>query len=580
MKKEYRVAESNQCIKDWHSAKLKIALVFPNVYSGGMSGYTVQVLYELFNRHPEVVCERIFLPYEAIEKKYMSNRPGRELKPILSLETGHEMRDFDWIAFSVHYELDYPYILWLLDNGHIPIQYSQREGEEYPLILIGGPAFRSNGLPLQNFIDCGLIGDFEPVWESTLNLWIQTNSQDISMKDVKTAFLQQISSIPGWWTPHHPTTTKASRVWLPNLDESPVKIPPLHAIFDPPDSNPLTFGDSILLEINRGCPHGCRFCMTGFQNRPFRNRSLSTIKRIICEHLKSSKNPHFTLIGASVTDHPDFLAICQYLLDQHCQFSVPSIRIDTVTPEYAKLLQMGGMKTIAIAPEAGSDALRKRLNKHLTNEQIIRGCRILKESGIENLKLYLLFGLPFEQDQELEEMVALVHTIAELGFNKWGVRISLNPFIPKAHTPFERSIDMYTDIKLSELIRRLEFLERKFKPDSRIKMDSLPVIDSFIQTVFSLGDRTIGSVIEACYESGLSTKKWYQLIKREHFPEIQTLWDRILSSVREDLPWNIIHQGYSNDFLEDEWIRAEKGKFGVECAEGCQICGCCSKDNT
>lgn len=605
--------EKNIWKKNWNKNMLSIALVYPNSYTA-MAGLTVQTLYSLWNSHPNVVCERFFLPENP------SKLPkGNQMNPLQSMENGIPLKNFDIIAFTVSYELDYPHLLWFLDNARIPFfrddrfesnaldirlelddlfdrnecESSLKNCEDYPLIIIGGATIRSNPLPIISFVDAAFIGEIEEVNPQFLNSWFEAfqSPQNTTNKMIQLEFLKKLKDIEGFWVPGFTeksiSKSCVERVFPKVLDEIPHPVAQIQPIIEKKSSHNhmegknfnrysssdnnysidvafptnIAFQDTFFLEVTRGCPHLCRFCMTGSQIKPYRYRSLENMQNILNRGREQTNFSKIALIGSSVTDHPHFEALASYIISQGWEYSVPSIRVDKLTSSIATLLKRGGMKTITIAPETGSDSLRKRLNKHITNEQIIRGAQMLYDAGIPMLKVYLIIGFPDENNQDIEELITLVNSLCKIGFGKNSIKLSINPFIPKAHTPFEMAIDNYYDPHLASLKTKMRILENAFKTKSQIKMDFLPLWEAFLQAVFALGDENFSVFILDCYNISLSPKKWYQLATKGKYgwnTVIHQYFEKISKHPFGNRPWNVIDQKISQKSLKRQWELFEK----------------------
>lgn len=584
--------EYNVIRKPWREDHLRIALVYPNVYSA-MAGLTIQTLYHIWNKFPEVICERFFMPskelnivrssykHKNIKYSINSNKKIRQYQTYpkqRSLENQMPLTSFDIIAFTVSYELDFPNILWILNNGNIPLFRKDRDNyrdnyrdnlesnKDFPLILAGGPVIRSNPLPIEQFIDCAFIGEIEPVNDLMINSWFKSRNLETTYtySDIQIHFLQSLQNIPGFWVPKlydSKVHKEIERVYVKNLDNYPHPLEQIIPKFNNSEINPLPFGESVYIEVNRGCPHFCRFCMTGSQLKPFRNRSLSNLKEIIKSALKKSDVSKVVLIGSSVTDHPKFEELCKFLVDLQVEFSIPSIRIDTLTKKFAMYLAKSGMKTVAIAPETGTNELRQKLNKNITNTQIINGAKLLFQAGIPNIKLYILYGLPFETEEDIDSIPKLAKNIAALGYGKNGVKLSINPFIPKAHTPFEGYIDNFEDANLLTLKKKLNRIISPLKGDKQIKYDFLSPEEAYIQTFLALGDKNMSKLILEYFNCGRGLKKWYQLTKKQHLNNSE-LFTRFFQGIKGasfgSHSWNFISQKLSITILENEWKKAQK----------------------
>lgn len=577
--------ELNVIKKPWREDCLRIALVYPNVYSA-MAGLTIQTLYSVWNKYPNVICERFFMPSKKEIKAFKSQNsppnydtttgPARFYPTLRSIENKMPLSKFDIIAFSISYELDFPNVLWMLDNNHIPIfrndrmtEKNKKEGDEeehnFPIIMAGGPVIRSNPLPLEPFLDAGFIGEIEPVNDLMIKSWFKSQGLEstLTYSDIQTHFLQSLQNISGFWVPalYNPKLQKEiERVYVKNLDDFLHPIKQIIPKVNPPEKYPLPFGEAFYVEINRGCPHFCRFCMTGNQLKPFRNRSLEELKEIIITGIKNSGVNKVVLIGSSVTDHPKFRELCVFLVEQKIEFSIPSIRIETLTEKLASLLVKGGMKTVAFAPETGTDSLRLKINKKISNVEILNGAKLLLKAGIPNVKLYILYGLPFETEEDIDAIPKLVKKIAALGFGKQGVRLSINPFIPKAHTPFESYIDNFADANLLALKDKLKRIYSPLKGDKQIKFEALSVEEAYIQTLLALGGSEMSDLILKYYQTGSEFKKWYRLTRKEHLgnnENITKFFKDMKTNSFGQHPWNFISQRLSYKILEKEWDKTQ-----------------------
>ncbi len=559
--------ELNVIKKPWREDCLRIALVYPNIYSA-MAGLTIQTLYSIWNKYPNVICERFFMPSKKEIKAFKSQNltpnydtttgSARFHPALRSIENQMPLLKFDIIAFSISYELDFPNVLWMLDNSHIPIYRNDRmkerndeeiqEDRNFPLIIAGGPVIRSNPLPLEPFLDVAFIGEIEPVNDLMIESWFKSRGLESTLTylDLQTHFLQSLNNISGFWVPalYNPKLNKViERVYVKNLDDFPHPIKQIIPKIEPPEKYPLPFGEAFYVEINRGCPHFCRFCMTGSQLKPFRNRSLERLKEIIISGIKNSGVNKVVLIGSSVTDHPKFRELIKFLVDLKVEFSIPSIRIETLTEELASLLAKGGIRTVAFAPETGTDRLRLKINKKISNEKILNGAKLLLEAGIPNVKLYILYGLPFETEEDIDAIPKLVKQIAALGFGKQGVRLSINPFIPKAHTPFESYIDNFADPNLIILKEKIKRIYTPLKGDKQIKFETLSVEEAYIQTLLALGGKEMSALILKYYQTGHEIKKWYRMTRKKHLGKeeyIIKFFQDMKANSFGHLPWNFI----------------------------------------
>ncbi|MGB5909842.1 MAG: radical SAM protein [Promethearchaeia archaeon] len=486
--------------KDWRKIDLSFGLVYPNYYELGISSYTIRLLYYLINSNENYVCERIFLPrgirFPASEN-YISD------ESIRSIENKITPIDFDILGFSIHYENDFKNILWIIEKSGIPL-YSQerretmlKEGFKYPLIIGGGHVITSNPLLLSDIFDLFFIGDCEP----NLNLFLATFLKFKTGKIDFQELLQQLKSINGIYIPSLKNETK--RAILENIDESPI---PIFQLISRSKTYQKIFEENFFIEINRGCPFQCKFCISSFHNSPFRNRSYENIRKTIEEAIVQTQFEKISLIGSCVSSHPKFYEICDYILSQGKKLSIPSIRIDHLTPKIIKVLEKANIKSITLAPETGTETLRYSLGKRISNEKILEVLEQIKDSKIRNVKFYFLIGLPDERDEDIKQIINLLNQISDIGFETNSLKVNINPFVPKFNTPYENKINFYLSSNLKLLISKFQILEKALKkiPAVKLKFQNPKEIvkKARMQTLFSLGDETISELLIKYYLHG------------------------------------------------------------------------------
>jgi len=494
------IDELNVIIKDLRNIDIKFGLIYPNIYSIGMSSYSIRFLYSYLNSFENIACERIFLPPKI---KYPASMDYNSIDVLRSLENKLLPEDFDILGFSIQFENDFRNILWILEKGRIPLLNNKRENKEkkidppYPLIIGGGPVATSNPIPLSNIFDAFFIGDAEPNLMNLLELFMnyKYNNQN------KQNFLQELKNIKGIYIPSLNNRTK--RAILKNLDQSQM---PIYQIMARSDLEGGSFEDTYFIEVNRGCPYKCKFCISSFHNRPFRNRSFQNIKETIDVASENLEFERISLIGSCISGHPQFYDICKYILKKNKRLSIPSIRIDHVSPKIIDILEKGDIKTISIAPESGSESLRYELGKKISNEKLFDILVQIKESKINNVKMYFIIGLPNEKDEDIEKLIRLVKKMDSLGFDKNSLKININPLIPKLNTPYEKEVDYYIENKIKILKKRFEKIENELSNLISInlktqKIDSL-IKNARLQTVFSLGNKDISDLLINYYNKG------------------------------------------------------------------------------
>ncbi len=587
--------ETNVNRKPWQPNALKIALVYPNQYSA-MAGLTVQTLYHLWNQIPDVICERFFMPSPEMvdllpekSRKAVDTYNFQEIQknapnfPILrSIENKMSLQDFDIIAFSICYELDYSNVLWILENSHFPIYAQDRSNKEndkksttsnseYPIIIAGGAAIRSNPLPALPFLDATFIGELEPINDRLIDAWftIFKNPTYRNQSEINQGFLTQLQSIPGFFLsksllstdPIQKTSIK--RIYAKILDEITHPVKQIIPHYDASEKSNLPFKESFFVEVNRGCPHFCRFCLTGAQLKPFRNRSLENLKSIIDQGIQLSHPSRIVLIGSSVTDHPQFNELCAYLISLHIPFSIPSIRIDGLTSKRLSLLSESGMNTITFAPETGSERLRQIVGKHISNQQILEGSKILLAEGFSSLKMYFLYGLPGETESDIHAITDLITEIATYCKGHQKLKISLNPFIPKPHTPFETEVNFLTEPGFKTLKKHYKILERSLISHSRVELETFSLEEAYLQMLLALGDPSFANVVEDYYRFPRKLKSFVKSIQKGKYPlsdEISIYLNQIQNEDFGQHPWNIIDQCLSIKILRREWRKSSENR--------------------
>jgi radical SAM superfamily enzyme YgiQ (UPF0313 family) len=371
--------------------------------------------------------------------------------------------------------------------------------------------------------DLFFIGDGEPNLNNFLSVFEEYKSKNNNLK----AFLGKIAEIEGIFVPSLNNTT--NRVFLKNLNKSPA---PTYQLLSKYEREKKIFESNYFIEVNRGCPYQCKFCISSFHNSPFRNKSYDEIIKAIETGLKFSDFKKISLIGSCVSSHPKFAEICEYILDKGKEFSVPSIRIEHITPKIIQIFERAGVESITIAPETGTESLRFSLGKKISNEKILEVLEMIKTSKIKNAKFYFLVGLPNETDRDIEGIIDLFEQIDELGFNKNQLRVNINPFVPKLNTPYENQSFFYLLENINALKMKFTTLERGLKKFSSVKIkfqDPKKLVNnSRLQTLFSLGDRRTAEILLAYYHKGAnmgairSTEKELNFSIDEYLKEIQS----------------------------------------------------------
>jgi radical SAM superfamily enzyme YgiQ (UPF0313 family) len=498
-----RVIEREQgaISKDW-GGRLPLALIFPNTYRVGMSSLALQTLYRSFNARPDIVCERVFCGLRTIV-------PGEE--PV-SLEGQHRLGDFGVLASSFSFELDYLNYVMLLKAAGIPVLARDR-GDEYPLLLAGGPAVSANPEPLAEVCDAFVIGEVEPILTRLLDTLCAGYASG------RERLLQNLEEIPGVYVPTRPGVIE--RQSLRDLDIYPTQT----AVY----AKDTEFGDMHLLEIARGCAHGCRFCLAGCLYRPHRERS----PRLLLEQARQGRQYRrkVGLVSAAVSDYSRLDELLAGLAELQMLVSVSSLRVDPLPEELLAALAASGARTLTLAPEAGSERLRTYIRKGVHEDDICRAAEAAARFRFPEVKLYFMLGLPTEEEEDVNAIPLVFDSIARVFDGQ--LSASVATFVPKAHTPFERTSMTDDDV----LKNRYRILKRALQSRSvRLSADGIPW--STIQAVLARGDRRLGLVLAGMTENSLA--QWNVSMAAQGLSNAD--FTR-LRAPEENLPWGHIRLG-------------------------------------
>jgi radical SAM family uncharacterized protein len=552
--------------KSWRG-RTRIALVYPNRYHVGMSNLGFQGVYRLLNDYEHIVCERAFLP----------DATPLPITPLKTLESGKPLSEVDVIAFSISFENDYPNILTILENIGLPLRSDQR-GERGPLLIAGGVASFMNPEPIAAFFDCFLIGEAEAILPRFVEVFEPGTTKYAALKTIA-------RNVPGAYVPafysvaYQPDGTIASfnpredvpptvdRVYLKDLASSATCTAVLT-----PDT---VFDRTYLIEVGRGCPHGCRFCSAGYIYRPPRFRPIALLSDNI--NRAASLTDRVGLVGAAVSDLPGIDDLCSRHLHQDIRISFSSLRADGLSQELLSILKQSNVKTATIAPDAGSERMRKVINKGITEDTILSAADSLVANGIPNLKLYFMIGLPTETTDDVEAIIGLCkkvkHRFLKSSRSKkriGEITVSLNCFVPKPFTPFQ----WVAMAEISTLKIKIQKIKNELKKVPNIRIHADIPRWAYIQALFARGDRKVADIL-----SWAHTHKgnWAQTLKSVPVnPDFYVIRDRDLN---ERLPWDFIEQGIKKSFLQQEFKRALKALPSPACrVETCNICGVCNQE--
>ncbi len=568
-------AEKGAVRKDW-GGRLSVALTYPSHYRLGMSNLGFQIVYRLLNRRPDVVAERVFLPEGQEMSLYL--RSGRAL---LSLETQTPIHKFGLVAFSLSFENDYPNILKILELAKIPL-FSEERNAPFPLVMAGGVTTFLNPEPLAPFVDLFLLGEAEANLDQFIDCLCEVIREGVE-RDKALEILAR--AVNGLYVPalYHPEYNKDGtlRSFLPIKGEIPerVKVPPRMSLGKEVALSAITtpeaeFSDKTLIELGRGCGRSCRFCAAGYVYRPPRVHDRPCLAASIEKAIQGGSQ--VGLLGAAVSDIPEIERLTSLIVGHGQGFSVSSLRADSLTPALLKDLQDAGQRSLAIAPEAGSDRLRRVINKHLTTNQITEAARLISRMGGFSLRLYFLIGLPTETREDIGEIVSLVkvikhHMVKESApRGKIGqIRLSANCFVPKPFTPFQWS----PMAEASSLKEKQKWLKKALTREGGIRVSTDLPKWAYIQTLISVGDRRVGSILFNCHQSGGDWKKALRL--SDVNPDFFVYRPRGLDEL---LPWDFVDHGISKGYLRSELRHALKEEETEICRVGeCYRCGICAR---
>ncbi|MDU6770394.1 MAG: radical SAM protein, partial [Veillonella sp.] len=474
-------------------AEQKVAIVYPNTYFVGMSNLGLHIIYEEINLHPSSVCERIFLP----EKKELDVY-DKTKTPLMSVETQRPMHQFDVVAFDVTFEMDYFHIPLMLRHGRVPVMSEDRTGFD-PIIIAGGPCATFNPEPFADFIDAFIIGEGEGIVTAVLER-IRKGRENSESREETIAGLAQIDGVyvPVLYTPQYDDN---DRFLGYDIADGAPKIIRRH--FEPLTSGGETviatnfteFGAMYIIEVARGCGRHCRFCMAGYCFRVPRVRPLDILKEGVDRAEKLGKK--VGLMGAAISDYPEVDELVTYIRSKDMRYSCASLRADSLTQAVVDGLAESGQKTITIAPETGSERLRRVINKGISEENLRTAAQLSAKSGIQHMRLYIMIGLPTETDEDIDAIVGLAERtqahMAEVGC-KGRLTLSINPFIPKPFTPFQwMAMDHQKSVE-----KKLQYIKKSLQKNRRIEVLVESPKEAYIQGVLARGDRRLGKVLAAC----------------------------------------------------------------------------------
>lgn len=578
----YAGGEYNAVRKDHRSVEVKFALAFPDTYEIGMSNLGVRILYEILNRRPDTVAERVFAPWVDMESEMRQHG-----LPLFALESRTPLKDFDILGFSLGYELTYTNVLNMLDLAGIPVPASER-GEDHPLVIAGG-CCTVNPEPMADFIDAFAIGEGEEVIHEIVEVFKQHRSSG------RSALLRELANVPGVYIPSLYDVSYNADGTLREVRPNEGGIPPTvskRLVYDLDSAEYIeapvmpfveTVHDRIPLEVMRGCSRGCRFCQAGMIYRPVRQRSREKLMDLAEVLSANTGYDEMALLSLSTADYEGIEELVRCLIDkyeaQRIGISLPSIRADAQCVELASQIQRVRKSGLTLAPEAGTQRLRDVINKNVTEDDLLAAAEAAFRCGWKRIKLYFMIGLPTETDDDLIGIAHLARDVYRVGCKmgfKPAVNLSVAGFVPKPHTPFQwRAQDAV------EEIQRKQGILMKALREKHVSMSWHDARTSHLEATLARGDRRVGKAILAAWKRGCRFDAW-----DEHFE--YSKWMESLAEVGLDpafyanrhreydevLPWDHIDCGISRQFLIQEDKCAEAGKVTEDCRLGkCAGCG-------
>ena len=548
--------------------RLPVALAYPNSYFVGMSNLGLHIIYELLNKRSDTACERVFLPERKSLERYENTRT-----PLMSVENQLPLQQFAMIAFVLSFEMDYFNVVKMLELGKVRVRAAER-GDMDPLVIAGGPCATFNPEPLSAVIDAFVIGEGEVIMPTLMDVFYQARGEGLSRAEM----LQRLAKVPGVYVPSlyehrygedgrllaiapgQNVPAKVSRQWLQDLDAYPA-----HTVVRTEN----TEFNFYLIETARGCGRHCRFCMAGYCFRRPRNRSLSVVTREVKDALQYKKR--IGLMGAAISDYPEINELCKDILGEGLSMSVASFRADSVTRELVDSLAESGLKTLTMAPEAGSSRMRAIINKGIEEEHLFNAMDMGLAAGIRHFRLYIMIGLPFEQDEDVEAIVDLAGRLKDYmedHGSKGTLTLSVNPFIPKPFTPFQW-LPM-ADKKYVE--KAAKTLTQGLRKRKNIIVGVESPKEAYIQGVLARGDRQVGEALLLACENG-GSKAFKRAMK-----ECGLAMDDYLYRERdadELFPWESLDMGFTREYIYQEMKKAAELKPTIQCFDGCHRCGVC-----
>ena len=585
--------ELNSVVKDKNHVDIRVAMVFPDVYEIGMSHLGIQILYDLFNRREDTWCERVYSPWPDLHKIMKEKNI-----PLFGLESQEPIKGLDFLGITLQYEMCYTNILQILDLGQIPL-YAKDRTEDHPIVMGGGPC-AYNPEPIADFFDFFYIGEGETQYDAILDLYKEMRAKNATRAEI----LHEIAKVPGMYVPSLYEVTYKEDGTIASFEPTASDIPRViekqvvtdlsTAIY--PEKPVVPFikstQDRVVLEIQRGCIRGCRFCQAGMIYRPNREKDIHRLKELAYKMLMSTGHEEISLSSLSSSDYTDLQELVTFLIDEFqgkgVNISLPSLRIDAFSLDVMSKVQDIKKSSLTFAPEGGSQRIRNVINKGLTKEIILNGAGQAFEGGWNKVKLYFMLGLPTEKEEDMKAIPELANDIAALYYEtvpkdkrngKCQITISTSFFVPKPFTPFQ----WCTMQQPEEYLRRARIVNETCKEQlnhKSIRYNWHEADVTVLEGVLARGDRRIAQVIAKVYEDGGFYDAWSEYFDYERWlkafeecgvdPNFYTMRER---SLEEILPWDFINAGVTKEFLIREWKNALAESVTPNCRMRCSGCG-------